>query len=623
MIRLSMGFAAASWAIPNALSQTVAAGASDGYGLDVDLSVATLVSLNPDRIGETSGTAPPVYNQVTTGVPINLSAGVPLVLNLAAISGTAGSTAVSDVDGNSGSRSTRASAKVEALSLEVGDLPLVGSLVSLSADAIESSSTVSGASATLAATSKVSLANLNLKVLGTAITLPVNLDNVAPNTALQINIPAAAGMTIVLNESVTTGNSVDGYSISTNAIRIKLNAVNLGLVNVLNGDIIIGHSEASQGVDSDGDGLLNAADADGDGDGISNAVEIANAGANGDSDGDGIQDIRDLDSDNDGINDVFEAGGKDANGDGLQDASGDGNADEDKDGLVDSVDPSDNVAGGGKGTALLIPDTDGDLSPNYVDSDSDNDTIPDLVENGGAAADANNDAIADGTDADGDGLVSSVDGAPNVYGDLGDVPPLDSDGDGTPNYLDPTSAGPGALDIVQNGNGNLDTNGDGKVDNATDTDGDGIPDAVDDKLTGPGGESFDLTTFAEWQATQFPGVTDPSIIGPKANPDGDGFSNAVEFAFGSNPKVASSVPSIVRGAGTPAGTVTLSGTRDPNAYALVAAEVSRDLAKWFDAPTITGLSVNSASEIAAGINRTQGPTGDPNKGFIRFRVQVP
>lgn len=44
---------------------------------------------------------------------------------------------------------------------------------------------------------------------------------------------------------------------------------------------------------------------------------------------------------------------------------------------------------------------------------------------------------------------------------------------------------------------------------------------------------------------------------------------------------------------------------------------------WFDALSITGVSVYSATQIAAGINRTQGPVGDPNKGFIRFRVMIP
>lgn len=42
--------------------------------------------------------------------------------------------------------------------------------------------------------------------------------------------------------------------------------------------------------------------------------------------------------------------------------------------------------------------------------------------------------------------------------------------------------------------------------------------------------------FDEWQSHHFPGDQDPAIMGPAADPDGDGLPNLVEFAFGRNPR---------------------------------------------------------------------------------------
>jgi uncharacterized repeat protein (TIGR01451 family) len=210
-------------------------------------------------------------------------------------------------------------------------------------------------------------------------------------------------------------------------------------------------------VDTDGDGLIDKLDADSDGDGIPDSVE-----GNVDTDGDGVPNFRDLDSDNDGINDVREAGGlTDANGDGKADGT-DGNGD----GAID--------------TAQTNPvDTDGDGADDYVDLDSDNDSISDLEEGGSGATDTNNDGIADGPDGDGDGIVDSADGNDAVFGDSGDTAPTNTDGDGLPDYIDPDSDGDGTLDIDEQGNGGLDADNDGDIDDATDADHDGVPDNID------------------------------------------------------------------------------------------------------------------------------------------------
>lgn len=47
---------------------------------------------------------------------------------------------------------------------------------------------------------------------------------------------------------------------------------------------------------------------------------------------------------------------------------------------------------------------------------------------------------------------------------------------------------------------------------------------------GTGTDPYDL-----WTAAQFPGVSDPAVIAPTADPDRDGLPNAVEFVLGENP----------------------------------------------------------------------------------------
>lgn len=51
-----------------------------------------------------------------------------------------------------------------------------------------------------------------------------------------------------------------------------------------------------------------------------------------------------------------------------------------------------------------------------------------------------------------------------------------------------------------------------------------------------------LTAFEQWQAENWPGVSDTAIAGADADPDGDGMPNAVEFAAGTDPKNRASTP---------------------------------------------------------------------------------
>lgn len=214
-------------------------------------------------------------------------------------------------------------------------------------------------------------------------------------------------------------------------------------------------------VDSDGDGQINSIDIDDDNDGILDVDE-----GEGDFDNDGIINSLDLDSDNDGITDIIEAGGVDTDDDGRVDDD----TDTDNDGWADTFDPDNG------GTILPEPDTDSDGRKNYVDIDSDGDGIVDLIE---SQATSGSPIVPSGTDTDLDGIDNAFD--PDNGGTA--IDPVDSETDGTPDYIDTDSDGDGFSDLLEG----WDTNGDltaETVPSGSDSDNDGLDNAFDD-VVGP------------------------------------------------------------------------------------------------------------------------------------------
>jgi outer membrane protein OmpA-like peptidoglycan-associated protein len=265
-------------------------------------------------------------------------------------------------------------------------------------------------------------------------------------------------------------------------------------------------------VDTDNDGVPDFVDPDSDNDGIPDAVE-----GFGDTDVDGVADFRDPDSDDDGIPDAIEddvalgidtdgdniddgydadvTGGSDADNDGVddsvapQDTDGDGkrdylDIDADNDGIPDTVEADLDVLADGDGDqindvydvdATLGPDADGDgvddtvsptntdadAAPDYLDLDSDNDSLLDVTEAGGI-------------DADGNGIIDLLD-----FNEASLTTPTDSDFDGVGDWREIDNDGDGINDIVGTPFENEDADNDGVVDDVTDSDGDGIADPVD------------------------------------------------------------------------------------------------------------------------------------------------
>ena len=188
------------------------------------------------------------------------------------------------------------------------------------------------------------------------------------------------------------------------------------------------------------------------------------------------------DADQDTIPDVVEGGSDvDSDGDSTPDYL---DTDSDGDGIPDAV----------EGTG----DVDGDGLPNYLDADSDGDGIPDASE---GAGDVDGDGIPNFLDPDSDG-----DGIPDASEGAGDV-----DGDGLPNYLDPDSDGDGIPDASE-GAGDVDGDGIPNFLDA-DSDGDGIPDAVE------GTRDTDNDGTPDYRDT---------------DDDGDGISTANEYIAGTD-----------------------------------------------------------------------------------------
>ena len=257
-------------------------------------------------------------------------------------------------------------------------------------------------------------------------------------------------------------------------------------------------------IDADDDGIPDNIEAqptatylapsgnDNDGDGIDDNYDLDDGGTvivlqNTDSaTGDILPDYQDTDSDADGVLDATE------NGSTVNVALG---ADADQDGLDDAWDDNDGT--GNTGSPLNI--NDGldvpDLVTNLGDEDGDGEVdYRDIL-------DYDNDGIADNADLDDDN-----DGILDADENGGIDPFIDTNLDGIPNYLDPTSAGfidvnadgvddrfdfdrdgvinqfdldsdnDGIADIVEAGG--PDTDGDGIVDGFTDTNNDGLDDTI-------------------------------------------------------------------------------------------------------------------------------------------------
>ncbi|WP_145990346.1 DUF4347 domain-containing protein [Psychroflexus sp. MES1-P1E] len=199
-------------------------------------------------------------------------------------------------------------------------------------------------------------------------------------------------------------------------------------------------------------------------------------------------------------------------------------------------------------SSIPCPDSDGDSIADYLDLDSDNDGIADIIEAGGL--DSNTDGRADdNTDTDSDGWADTFD-PDNGGAALADT---NSDSDFYPDRIDIDSDNDGIVDVIESqptpdyvAPTGTDADNDG-IDDAFDTDGggaftqiladtdsDGVPDMFDDDSDGDGEsdtiEAYDINND---------GVADTLLLGADADNDGldDAFDlfNLLTTSTGLNP----------------------------------------------------------------------------------------
>ncbi|WP_445749018.1 T9SS type B sorting domain-containing protein [Polaribacter sp.] len=264
--------------------------------------------------------------------------------------------------------------------------------------------------------------------------------------------------------------------------------------NPLNGAITSAQSvSVNASTDSDNDGIVNTIDLDDDNDTIPDVLEYnglnplddddndnipnyrdtdfgADANADGivdlfDFDNDGVPNHLDLDSDNDGIFDIVEAGNSfsDTNRNGATNNPVGAN------GLDNSKETNDTT---NANISYTIPNTDNNGNPNFLDIDTDDDGIVDIIEA---------QLTANFSSPNGIFSENGIDTAfPNG------ILPIDTDADGIPDYLDINSDNDIRNDIVEG----WDTNADGTPEITPlnlDADNDGLDDAFDtnDNLVNP------------------------------------------------------------------------------------------------------------------------------------------
>ncbi|MEM6956680.1 MAG: VWA domain-containing protein [Myxococcota bacterium] len=210
------------------------------------------------------------------------------------------------------------------------------------------------------------------------------------------------------------------------------------------------------------------------------------------------------DADGDGIADAFEGadGGVDTDGDGTPDFL---DTDSDNDGYPDSEERG---LGGGNSAP---DDSDGDGTPDFQDLDSDGNGIPDAED---SPSDTDGNGAPDYRDLDDDG-----DTIPDAeeFGAGGASSPADFDEDGLPDYRDIDSDNDGIGDRFELG---FDTDADEILDREDlDSDGDGWSDLEES------GDEDPLSPPPDTDGDMIPDFRDPDS-------DGDGLSDAAERELG-------------------------------------------------------------------------------------------
>jgi hypothetical protein len=140
--------------------------------------------------------------------------------------------------------------------------------------------------------------------------------------------------------------------------------------------------------------------------------------------------------------------------------------------------------------------------------------------------------------------------------------------------------------------------------------------------------------YEDWTAAQFPGESSPAVIGPEADPDGDGIENGIEFVIGGDPSGPGSGSSALLPAVTvDAADLSVSYRRTDEAAGYnPVVEYSTSLAagSWTEAePGVDGVTISEENGFyGEGIDRVtvkipRSLAGPGGKVFARLRVDIP
>jgi|GEM_PF-1384830 len=136
-----------------------------------------------------------------------------------------------------------------------------------------------------------------------------------------------------------------------------------------------------------------------------------------------------------------------------------------------------------------------------------------------------------------------------------------------------------------------------------------------------------LLRWEMWREAHFtPGEIvgeDATVSGWQADPNGNGRTNLVEFAFGTEPRTARVDGAPVEGTMEVGGEryLTLGVARDPNAAVVITAEVSSDLVSWYSAGTHVTLEQETPGSLM--FRKLTPMSGSNPFGAMRLRVSLP
>ncbi len=203
-----------------------------------------------------SGVAPAPYSASDSVLTVDISSGVlanpvpgldPLVTVADVQTGLVTSTATSNVDGLSGSRTATGEHVINGLDLSIVETLGVADLLSISATTLEVSSEVSGDYGGLGSVGSLYVEDLIISVAGIAIPGYGGLGVtgfIAANTGVALTGPLL-GTSLILNQQIVTGDGINSLSLTTNAISLDVSAINIDLVGALTGTVTVGPTSAS------------------------------------------------------------------------------------------------------------------------------------------------------------------------------------------------------------------------------------------------------------------------------------------------------------------------------------------------------------------------------------------